>query len=262
MTDPLQTFTFGLFDLRLHLRDGQPWFLLADVCRALNLSNPSMVAQRLQPHQRSKLSLGRQGDALIINESGLYRVVMRSDSPQAEPFQVWVTEDVLPSIRQTGQYAVTPSQEIDPLTFAERYVEAEKARRALLEENAILAPQAQQFQALMSADGTYSMDAAAKILGSGEKRLFQLLRDRQILMDRNRSGPENHNIPYQQYLEREYFRVTTSAAPDGKHISRTTRVTPKGLAWLERQMRSQRLLPAPPPQGPPAGPRALPGADR
>ena len=251
MTGVLQTFKFGLFDLRVHLIDQQPWFLLGDVCRALSLSNPSMVAQRLQPHQRSKLSLGRQGDALIINESALYRVVMRSDSPHAEPFQVWVTEEVLPSIRQTGAYTL-----LDPLILAERYVEAERARRALLEENAVLAPQAQQFQTLMSADGTYSMDAAAKILGSGEKRLFTVLRDRQILMDRHRSGAENHNIPYQQYLERGYFVVKTTAARDGKHLSRTTRVTPKGLAWLNRQMRAQRLLPPPP-----TGPAALPGVD-
>ncbi|OOV11808.1 phage antirepressor KilAC domain-containing protein [Deinococcus sp. LM3] len=257
MNDTLQTFKFGLFDLRVHLIDQQPWFLLGDVCRALSLSNPSMVAQRLQPHQRSKLSLGRQGDAIIINESALYRIVMRSDSPHAEPFQVWVTEEVLPSIRQTGAYTLPAAQEIDPLTFAERYVEAERARRALAEENAALAPQAQQFQTLMSADGTYSMDAAAKILGSGEKRLFTVLRDRQILMDRHRSGVENLNIPYQQYLDRGYFVVKTNAAPDGKHLSRTTRVTPKGLAWLDRQMRAQRLLPPPPP----TGSAALPGVD-
>lgn len=253
MTGELQTFRFGLFDLRVHLVDGQPWFILGDVCKALNLSNPSMVAQRLQPHQRSKFSLGRQGDALFINESGLYRVVMRSDSPHAEPFQVWVTEDVLPSIRQTGQYAIAPAQEIDPLVLAEQFVEAEKARRALMEENAILAPQAEQFQALMASDGLYSMDAAAKILRTGEKRLFTILRDRGILMNKAQSGEDNHNLPYQRYIDRGYFRVTTSAAPDGKHVSKTTRVTPKGLAWLDRKMREAQLLPAIPA-------RVLPGA--
>lgn len=238
--DGLDVFRFGLHDIRVEVVDGEPWFLLGDVCRALNLSNPSMVAQRLQPHQRSKLSLGRQGDALVINESGLYRVVLRSDSPQAEPFQVWVTEDVLPSIRKTGSYQLT----IDPLEMAERYVESEKARRILMAENASLAPQAQQFQALMATDGTYSVADAAKILRTGELRLFKLLRDRQILMSEARSGAEHHNVPYQQYIDRGYFTVITRPRNDGERLTYTTRVTPKGLAWLQRKMTEQQLLPA------------------
>lgn len=239
-----QGFLFGLHEVRACLIDGQPWFVLSDVCRALGLSNPSVVAQRLQPHQRSKLNLGRQGDALIINESGLYRAVLRSDSPQAEPFQVWVTEDVLPTIRQTGSYAL-PAQEADPLVWAQRFIDSETARRALAAENAALAPQAQQFQALMASDGTYSVADAAKLLGTGELRLFELLRKRGILMDKARSGKESHNVPYQQYIDRQYFRVVTNPAPDGVHVSRTTRVTTKGLAWLQRGMTQQQLLPAP-----------------
>lgn len=237
------TFAFGLHDVRVITRDGEPWFVLADICRALGLSNPSVVAQRLQPHQRAKFSLGRQGETTAINESGLYRVVLRSDSPQAEPFQVWVTEDVLPAIRREGGYAL-PAQEVDPLVMAQRYVESETARRALAEENAVLQPQAQQFQALMAADGTYSVGDAAKILGTGELRLFTLLRERSVLMDRKKSGAEHHNLPYQQYLDRGYFRVVTNPAPDGRHISRTTRVTPKGLAWIQKGMTQQHLLPA------------------
>jgi anti-repressor protein len=244
------SFNFGLHEVRVVLQEGEPWFVLGDICRALNLSNPSMVAQRLQPHQRSKASLGRQGDAIVINESGLYRVVLRSDSPHAEPFQVWVTEDVLPSVRKTGSYTAAP-EEADPLVMAQRYVESETARRVLAAQNATLAPKAEQFDTLMSAEGTYAIADAAKILGTGEVRLFKLLRDRSILMDGARSGVEHHNVPYQQYLDAGYFDVITRPRGDGARLTYTTRLTPKGLAWLDRKMRAERLLPPvlPPPTG-------------
>ena len=117
------------------------------------------------------------------------------------------------------------------------------AREAAEQQLATLAPQAEQFQALMSADGTYSMAEAAKILRTGEVRLFKLLRDRRILMDGQRSGPEHHNVPYQEYLERDYFRLITRPRPDGKRLTYTTRVTAKGLAWLQKGMTQQGLLP-------------------
>lgn len=85
----------------------QPLFVLADVCKVLNLSNPSEVAKRVREKYRSKNNLGRQGQAVTVNEAGLYQVIMRADqTPVAERFQDWVYEDVLPSIRKTGSYEV------------------------------------------------------------------------------------------------------------------------------------------------------------
>ncbi len=97
----------------------------------------------------------------------------------------------------------------------------------------------------MSADGSYSVADAAKILGTGEVRLFKLLRERQILMDGARSGVEHHNVPYQRYVDAGYFTVITRSRPSGEgpRISYTTRVTPGGLAWLQRSMEKQGLLP-------------------
>lgn len=85
--------------------DGEPWFVLKDVCEALELSNPTSVAQRLDEDERAKFNLGRQGEATIINESGLYAVILRSDKPQAKPFRKWLTNEVVPSIRKTGAYS-------------------------------------------------------------------------------------------------------------------------------------------------------------
>lgn len=87
--------------------DGEPWFVLADICRELELSNPSKVADRLDPDEKANFELGlRGGSTNLINESGLYTVILRSDKPQAKPFRKWVTSVVLPSIRKTGSYSV------------------------------------------------------------------------------------------------------------------------------------------------------------
>lgn len=85
-------------------RNGEPWFVAADVCRALELSNPTVAVNRLEDDERAKLNLGRQGDANCVNEPGLYTLVLSSRKPEAKLFKRWITHEVLPSIRKTGGY--------------------------------------------------------------------------------------------------------------------------------------------------------------
>lgn len=87
---------------------GEPWFVAKDVCEILGHTNPSMAIGLLDEDERGKKSLGRQGEAWVINESGLYALIMRSNKPKAKPFRKWVTSEVLPSIRKFGFY-VHPS---------------------------------------------------------------------------------------------------------------------------------------------------------
>lgn len=87
---------------------GEPWFVAKDVCEILGHTNPSMAISLLDEDERGKKSLGRQGEAWIVNESGLYALIMRSNKPKAKPFRKWVTSEVLPSIRKFGFY-VHPS---------------------------------------------------------------------------------------------------------------------------------------------------------
>jgi len=96
--------------------DGKPWFVLVDLCSVLHLSNPGQVVSRLGDGVTSSYpiadSLGRIQDTTIVSESGMYRVVLRSDKPEALAFQAWITEEVLPSIREKGSYSlpgVTPT---------------------------------------------------------------------------------------------------------------------------------------------------------
>lgn len=95
--------------VRTSLVNNEPMFCLADVCRVLELSNSRSVADRLDEDERRKLDLPRQGETWFINESGLYTTILRSDKPQAKSFRKWVTSEVLPSIRKTGQYQVPKS---------------------------------------------------------------------------------------------------------------------------------------------------------
>lgn len=99
-------------EIRTMVVDDKPMFCLIDICKALEMSNPTIVAQRLDDDERTKLDLGRQGETNFITESGLYAVILRSDKPNAKKFRKWVTSEVLPSIRKTGGYQkpLTPQE--------------------------------------------------------------------------------------------------------------------------------------------------------
>lgn len=106
----LQIFEYDGRAVRTVLVDGNPWWVLKDVCGVLGLGNTTRVAERLDEDELSQIhltdSLGRQQETYTINESGLYSVLLRSDKPQAKPFRKWVTSEVLPEIRKTGHYQI------------------------------------------------------------------------------------------------------------------------------------------------------------
>lgn len=103
----LQIFDYNGNEVRTVQKDGEPWWILKDVCGVLGLKNPTMIAERLEDDEVTKLNLGGlSGETNIINESGLYNVILRSDKPEAKPFRRWVTGEVLPSIRKTGSYTL------------------------------------------------------------------------------------------------------------------------------------------------------------
>lgn len=100
----LQVFQYEGKQVRTVEKDGETWWVLKDVCEVLQIKNPTDVWKRLDEDERSRFNLGRQGEGTIINESGLYHVILRSDKPQAKPFRRWVTKEVLPEIRRKGSY--------------------------------------------------------------------------------------------------------------------------------------------------------------
>jgi prophage antirepressor-like protein len=106
----LTLFNFNGAEIRTTTRDGAPWFVAADVCRVLDLSNPRKAVSGLDDDEKLTVtnSDGRAGQGAqslnIINESGLYSLVLRSRKPEAKAFKKWVTSEVLPQIRNAGYY--------------------------------------------------------------------------------------------------------------------------------------------------------------
>lgn len=105
----VQVWNYESSEIRTVQVNGEPWFVLADVCKVLELSSPHKVAERLDGDEKGRNqipTLGGVQEMAVVNESGLYTVILRSDKPQAKPFRKWVTSVVLPSIRKTGSYSV------------------------------------------------------------------------------------------------------------------------------------------------------------
>lgn len=108
----LKVFAYGEQQVRTVLVDEAPWWVLADVCKALGVTNSRNAASRLDPDEKGVHlvdTLRGKQRMTVVNESGLYAVILRSDKPEAKKFKRWVTHEVLPSIRQTGAYAA-PTQ--------------------------------------------------------------------------------------------------------------------------------------------------------
>jgi prophage antirepressor-like protein len=216
---------------------------MRDVCDVLGYANHAQVAQRLDMDEKDIYpidTLGGTQSMVVISESGLYSLIMRSNRPEATEFRRWVTHDVLPSIRRTGSYTV-PHVPADPLEqvlmLATRLQETaktaieERQKRLQAEETLRLAaPKVQSFDALMSAGNNMTVASAAKILGTGQKRLFSSLRNRGIFM--------KSNLPYQEYLDRGYFEVKTRALQmgDTTQAYSQTYVTPRGLEYLRKAL--------------------------
>lgn len=103
----IQVFEYQNSKVRTVDIDGEAWFVLKDVCAVLGISNNRMAADRLDDDEKGVSlidTLGGKQEMVIVNESGLYHVILRSDKPEAAPFRRWVTNDVLPAIRKTGSY--------------------------------------------------------------------------------------------------------------------------------------------------------------
>lgn len=130
----LKVFNYESNEVRTIMRDGEPWFVLKDVCRILDISDHKVVARRLDKDEVCQTplidSMGRKQDTTIINESGLYNVILRSDKPEARPFRKWVTGTVLPAIRKTGSYSADVLTDGTKAALAEAKAKNARARVA------------------------------------------------------------------------------------------------------------------------------------
>lgn len=238
----LQIFNYNDKEIRTVKKGGDLWWVLKDVCDVLELSNPTMIAGRLDEDERAKFDLGRQGETNIINESGLYNVILRSDKPEAKKFKRWVTHEVLPSIRKHGAYMneQTLEQALTSPDFLIRLAQelkSEKEARQRLEKQAAEdAPKVLFAKMVETAETSILIGDLAKFLkqngiNTGQNRLFEWMRGHGYLVKNGAS----RNMPTQRAMEMGLFEVkeSTTANPDGTiRLHRTTKVTGKGQVYF------------------------------
>lgn len=128
----LNSVEFG--EVRTVLRDGEPWFVAADVCKALGHTNVSVAVDRLDDDERAKLSLGRQGETNVVSESGLYSLILRSNKPEARGFRRWITHEVLPTLRKQGYYSMIKDEDLIAIISERRKQDATYLLDSLVEE--------------------------------------------------------------------------------------------------------------------------------
>ena len=137
ITNSLQLFADKGFKIRVIMRLGNPWFVAKDACDCLTISNVTQACQTLDEDEKGVCkveTLGGKQDMMVISESGLYTLIMRSNKEQAKPFRRWVTGEVLPSIRKTGSYGVSQISRKDQLFLAIIHSESEEERADALKE--------------------------------------------------------------------------------------------------------------------------------
>lgn len=243
--DNLQIFKNSEFgEVRTVTVNDEPMFCLIDICKALEMSNPTMVAQRLDEDERTKLDLGRQGETNFITESGLYAVILRSDKPNARKFRKWVTSEVLPSIRKNGGYIAGQENMTDDELMAKALMVAQNKIAERDKQIERMKPKEIFADAVSASETSILVGDLAKLISQngykiGQKRLFEWLRTNNFLIKCGSS----RNMPQQRFVEQGLFEIKESNIqnPDGSvRITRTTKVTGKGqIYFVNKFMKSE-----------------------
>ena len=246
----LQLFSSERFGkLRATQIDCEVWFAATDVAKALGYRDANQITRALDDDEK-RWSEGTLSECThshlgirLINESGLYRVLMRSQRPEAIPFQRWLAHEVVPEIRRNGGYIATSPEDSDADIMARALLIAQKTidrknelialHEATIED---MKPKALFADAVADSDGTCLIGELAKMmcqngLEIGQNRLFKLLQRDGYL---GKSG-SNRNVPTQRSMDMKLFRIkeTSVTHSDGRvTINRTPKVTGKGQAYF------------------------------
>ena len=249
----LRTWTFSGSEVRTVEVNGEPWWVLKDVCNVLELTTPARVAERLDGDEVSLThltdSIGRQQETTIINESGLYSVILRSDKPQAKPFRKWVTAEVLPAIRKTGTYSVRDSYAIDdPIERAKRWIEEQQEKKQLEltvsvqnQQISELQPKASYYDVVLNCKDLMSIGKIAKDFGKSAVWLNKWLHEHGVQYKQGDVW-----LLYQKYAEQGYTstKTQTYAGSDGETHSKVhTYWTQKGRLFIYDILKKEGILP-------------------
>lgn len=234
MTNEIKVFSNEEFGkVRVLNIDNEPWFVGRDVAEVLGYSNTrDAISKHVDEEDKGVAKCDTPSGAqqmTIINESGMYSLILSSKLPNAKKFKRWVTSEVLPSIRKTGSYNLpdfnNPAEAAR--AWAKEYEEKQKALAQVTE----MKPKAEFYDDVTGSTDTIDIGSVAKVLNipnMGRNKLFAFLRENKILNRRNE--------PYQEYVDKGYFRqIETSWEHNGTtHINLKTVVFQKGLDFIRQ----------------------------
>lgn len=255
MNNEMQRFDFKGASLRTLIDEaGEPWFVAKDVCDILGHSNVSMALDRLDDDERSKFNLGRQGETNIVNEAGLYVLVLGSRKPEAHEFKRWVTHEVLPQIRKTGGYIPTTDADDDMTILAKAVMigkrTMEQQQRKIAEQQTRideLQPKASMWDNFVDIPDVLSVGDSAKLLSNlgrpiGRKTLFSWLEHNGWVFREN-----GHWVARQKRVDAGHLVMVPSKShgthKDGRPFAfpPTVKLTRKGLGLIARRFGEETL---------------------
>lgn len=233
----LTPFDYSGRPVRVVMLDGEPWFVAADICGVLGYAHTATALKPLRDNEKGvSLTHTPGGDQrlTVISEPGLYRLIMRSNRPEAEAFQDWVTTAVLPSIRKTGSYV---QRELSRLELIDLARDAEVGRLAAEQKVAELAPSAAAWDTLADTGSDFSAREAAFILNrdpsidTGQNRLLNWLRHNRV------TGMDGR--PYASHAAHVTLRPQTRLDQStGERVAARpqVRITVAGLRYLHKKL--------------------------
>lgn len=235
----VQLFNFENHEVRSLLINSEPWFVGKDVADVLGYADTNQAIRKHVDNEdrltRRFDGTGQSRDMTIINESGLYSLVLSSKLPSAKKFKRWVTSEVLPALRKTGQYQVKElsGQEL----MAKALIEAQSVLAAKDKQIEEMKPKALFADAVATSHTSILVGELAKILKQngidmGQKRLFAWLREKGYLIKRQGT---DYNMPTQKAMDLGLFEIKEGSYVNGSGVNITTKtpkVTGKGQQYF------------------------------
>ena len=245
--------------IRTVRQNGEILFVATDICKALEIKDTSKAVARLDADEKGTTLIrtpGGEQNLLVVNEYGLYNLVLASRKPEAKAFKRWITHDVIPSIRKTGGY-INGSEDMSDdeimaraLLMAQKTIENNKERISQLEsDNNRMRPKEIFADAVSASDSTILIGDMAKLIKQnghaiGQKRLFEWMRENGYLIKRKGA---DYNSPTQRAMEMGLFRIKETAIThsDGHvSVSKTVKVTGKGQQYFNKFEAMKRMVEA------------------
>lgn len=236
----VQLFNFESHEVRSLLLNNEPWFIGKDVAEALGYSKArNAIATHIDSEDKKDApiqgTLGGVQEMTVINESGLYSLVLSSKLPSAKKFKRWVTSEVLPALRKTGQYQVKELSGSE--LMAKALIEAQSVLAAKDKQIEEMKPKALFADAVATSHTSILVGELAKILKQngidmGQKRLFAWLRENGFLIKRKGT---DYNMPTQKAMDLGLFEIKEGSYVNGSGVNITTKtpkVTGKGQQYF------------------------------